>query len=158
MRPADGRVVSSFITQALIGEPLTIYGDGSQTRSFCYVDDLVAGLVAMIEPMWPGRSTSATRDEFTMLELAKMVLELTAAPSSIEFHPFRWTTRAAAVRTSPWPARSWAGHRSRTPKTGLLLTIEYFRAHPQEVAEAALAVSGPQDEGRRPMRAAAVHA
>nr|WP_262984829.1 NAD-dependent epimerase/dehydratase family protein [Sphingomonas daechungensis] len=63
MHPADGRVVSNFIMQALRNEPITIYGDGSQTRSFCYVDDLVRGLHSLMEtgPDVTGRSTSATR-------------------------------------------------------------------------------------------------
>ena len=63
MHPGDGRVVSNFIVQALKGEEITIYGDGLQTRSFCYVDELVDGLVRLIEsaPASPGRSTSATR-------------------------------------------------------------------------------------------------
>ena len=89
MDPEDGRVVSNFLVQALKGEPLTIYGDGTQTRSFCYVDDLIAGLVALMhaegdmsEPVNLGNP-----GEFTVLELARIVLEETGAESSIEMLP-----------------------------------------------------------------------
>lgn len=73
MHPSDGRVVSNFIVQALQGEPITIYGDGSQTRSFCYVDDLVAGLMALMHsgPETPGPINLGNLVEFTMLELAE---------------------------------------------------------------------------------------
>jgi dTDP-glucose 4,6-dehydratase len=85
MRPSDGRVVSNFIVQALRGEPLTVYGDGSQTRSFCYVSDEVEGiyrlfLSGIVEPVNVGNP-----DEFTVLELAQRVIDLTASASSIEF-------------------------------------------------------------------------
>jgi dTDP-glucose 4,6-dehydratase len=61
MRPNDGRAIPTFVRQALAGEPLTVAGDGSQTRSVCYVDDLVEGLLRLLHSDWPGRSTSATR-------------------------------------------------------------------------------------------------
>jgi len=85
MHPADGRVVSNFIVQALRGEPITIYGDGSQTRSFCYVDDLISGMIALMEsgaevtgPINIGNPT-----EFTIRELATKVIELTGSKSEI---------------------------------------------------------------------------
>jgi len=89
MAKDDGRVVSNFIVQALQGNPITIYGDGSQTRSFCYVDDLVIGIIALLnsesedihQPINLGNPTT-----FTMLELAEKVLELTNSASRIEFH------------------------------------------------------------------------
>ena len=86
MAADDGRVVSNFIVQALRGEPLTIYGDGSQTRSFCYVDDLVSGLVALMENRSgdTGPVNLGNPGEFTMLELAALVLELTGSTSPIE--------------------------------------------------------------------------
>jgi UDP-glucuronate decarboxylase len=79
-------VVSNFIVQALRGEPITIYGDGSQTRSFCYVDDLVDGLVALMnnEAGEPGPVNLGNPGEFTMLELAETILELTGSASAIE--------------------------------------------------------------------------
>lgn len=86
MAADDGRVVSNFIVQALRGEPLTIYGDGSQTRSFCYVDDLVGGLIALMENTVGevGPVNLGNPGEFTMLELAEKVLELTGSSSTIE--------------------------------------------------------------------------
>ena len=86
MAADDGRVVSNFIVQALRGEPLTIYGDGSQTRSFCYVDDLVTGLIGLMDNSAgeKGPMNLGNPGEFTMLELASQVLELTGSTSSIE--------------------------------------------------------------------------
>ncbi len=89
MHPNDGRVVSNFIVQALSGKPITIYGNGSQTRSFCYVDDLVDGLVRMMNS--PAEMTGPVNlgnpTEFTMLELAQLVLRLTGSASVIEHKP-----------------------------------------------------------------------
>ncbi|MGA1688511.1 MAG: UDP-glucuronic acid decarboxylase family protein [Pontimonas sp.] len=86
MSADDGRVVSNFIVQALRGEPITIYGDGSQTRSFCYVEDLVGGLIDLMENQSnePGPVNLGNPGEFTMLELASLVLELTGSSSRIE--------------------------------------------------------------------------
>lgn len=85
----DGRVVSNFIVQALKGDPLTIYGDGSQTRSFCYVDDLVEGMLRMMDSRegFTGPVNLGNPGEFTMLELAKLILELTGSKSEIVFCP-----------------------------------------------------------------------
>src|SRR5216110_3435859 len=79
MRPNDGRVVSNFIVQALKGEPLTVYGDGSQTRSFCYVDDLVDGIVGLFERGTPEPTNIGNPHEFTVRKLADRVLKLPAA-------------------------------------------------------------------------------
>ena len=88
MLPNDGRVVSNFIVQALNGENLTIYGDGSQTRSFCYVDDLIEGFVRMMnQNKIIGPVNIGNPGEFTMLELAKEVLELTGSKSKIVYKP-----------------------------------------------------------------------
>src|SRR5438270_6243702 len=89
MHPADGRVVSNFIVQALKGEPISIYGDGSQTRSFCYVDDLIAGMVALMNtgPEVTGPINIGNPGEFTMNELASKVIELTGSRSEIIHHP-----------------------------------------------------------------------
>jgi nucleoside-diphosphate-sugar epimerase len=87
MRPEDGRVVSNFLIQALQGVPLTVYGDGSQTRSFCYVDDQVAGLVALLDSDHVGPVNIGNPDEFTVLELAQAVLELTNSKSELVFEP-----------------------------------------------------------------------
>jgi UDP-glucuronate decarboxylase len=89
MHPNDGRVVSNFIVQALTGEPITIYGDGTQTRSFCYVDDLVGGLLLLMDS--PDEVTGPINlgnpGEFTMIELASAVIELTGSKSAIVHRP-----------------------------------------------------------------------
>ena len=89
MHPNDGRVVSNFIIQALKGEPITIYGDGQQTRSFCYVDDLIEGFLRFMDT--PAEITGPLNlgnpGEFTMLELAEMVIRLTGSSSVIEHKP-----------------------------------------------------------------------
>jgi len=88
MLPDDGRVVSNFIVQALSGKDLTIYGDGRQTRSFCYVDDLIEGFVRLMNhPTLTGPVNIGNPGEFTMLELAELVLKKVGGPSKITFHP-----------------------------------------------------------------------
>jgi dTDP-glucose 4,6-dehydratase len=87
MRPLDGRVVSNFIVQALAGKPLTVYGDGSQTRSFCYVDDEVRGLLALLDSDYVGPMNIGNPNEFTVLELAEIVREATNSSSEIVFEP-----------------------------------------------------------------------
>ncbi|MCP5473852.1 MAG: UDP-glucuronic acid decarboxylase family protein [Lysobacterales bacterium] len=89
MHPNDGRVVSNFIVQALRGEPITVYGKGDQTRSFCYVDDLVDGLIRLMESPddFTGPVNLGNPGEFTILELAERVLAITKSSSSIDFHP-----------------------------------------------------------------------
>jgi nucleoside-diphosphate-sugar epimerase len=87
MRVDDGRVVSNLVVQALRGEPLTIHGDGAQTRSFCYVEDQVRGLIAMLDSDQAGPINIGNPDEFSVLELAKIVLEMTGSTSPIEYRP-----------------------------------------------------------------------
>jgi UDP-glucuronate decarboxylase len=89
MHPNDGRVVSNFIVQALKGEDITIYGDGQQTRSFCYVDDLIEGMVRLMDspPGFTGPVNMGNPGEFTMLELAETVLRLVGSRSKLVFHP-----------------------------------------------------------------------
>ncbi len=87
MRPKDGRVISNFVMQALRGEPITIYGDGTQTRSFCYVDDEVAGFLALLDSDQIGPINIGNPGEFTMLELADLVIELTGSASEIVHEP-----------------------------------------------------------------------
>lgn len=87
MRPDDGRVVSNFIVQALKGEPLTVYGDGSQSRSFCYVDDQISGQIALLDSGYQEPVNIGNPNEFTMLELAEAVIASTNANSSVEFFP-----------------------------------------------------------------------
>ncbi len=128
MRPDDGRVVSNFIVQALKNEPITIYGSGKQTRSFCYVDDLVEGLVRMMNTPHEvtGPVNLGNPGEFTMLELAELVLELTNSKSKIIFCPLPAddpikrqpdiTLAKSLLQWSPVVAL----------KEGLQKTIEYF--------------------------------
>jgi UDP-glucuronate decarboxylase len=88
MRPDDGRVVSNFIVQALRGQNLTIYGDGSQTRSFCYVDDLIEGFVRLMETEGVSSPVNiGNPSEFTMLQLAELVVKKVGGNSKITFHP-----------------------------------------------------------------------
>jgi len=89
MHPNDGRVVSNFVVQALRGEPITIYGTGSQTRAFCYVEDLVEGLLRLMTSGddVTGPINLGNPGEFTMLEMAQLVVELTGSKSELVFHP-----------------------------------------------------------------------
>ncbi|MFP5318302.1 MAG: UDP-glucuronic acid decarboxylase family protein [Acidimicrobiia bacterium] len=87
MRPDDGRAVSNFLVQALGGEPITVYGDGSQSRSFCYVDDEVRGFLALLDSDYVGPVNIGNPSEYTILELAEAVLEVTGSSSPIEFRP-----------------------------------------------------------------------
>jgi len=87
MRPNDGRVVSNFLFQALTGKPLTIYGDGTQTRSFCYVDDEIRGFLALLDSDYVGPVNIGNPDEFTMLELADVVREVTGVDVDVVHEP-----------------------------------------------------------------------
>ena len=87
MKPEDGRVVSNLLVQAIRGLPLTVYGDGTQSRSFCFVEDEVRGLLALLESDHRGPMNVGNPDEFTILELADLVLEVTGAHSQIVFEP-----------------------------------------------------------------------
>ncbi len=89
MHPNDGRVVSNFIVQALRGKPITIYGEGTQTRSFCYVDDLIEGMLRLMEsdPLFTGPLNIGNPREFTMLQLAETVLRLVGGKSKLVFEP-----------------------------------------------------------------------
>lgn len=123
----DGRVVSNFIVQALTGKPLTIYGDGTQTRSFCYVSDLVRGLETLMEtPGLTGPINLGNPEEFTMLQLAELVREMTGTKSEIRFEPL---PKDDPVRRRPdiTLARQRLGWEPTVPlREGLRLTIEYF--------------------------------
>jgi dTDP-glucose 4,6-dehydratase len=87
LRPSDGRVVSNFVAQAIHGEPLTIYGDGQQTRSFCYVSDLVEGLLRMLTSDEAGPINLGNPNEISIIELAQTILNLTGSTSTLEFKP-----------------------------------------------------------------------
>ena len=128
MAADDGRVVSNFIVQALRGEPLTIYGDGSQTRSFCYVDDLVGGLIALMENTAGevGPVNLGNPGEFTMLELAEKVLELTGSSSSIEHLPLPQDDPKQRQPDISRAKKSLGWEPTVPLNEGLVKTIEYF--------------------------------
>ena len=127
MLPNDGRVVSNFIVQALKGEDLTIYGDGSQTRSFCYVDDLIEGFVRMMnQDKIIGPVNIGNPGEFTMLELAKEVLSLTGSKSKIVYKPLPGDDPKMR-RPNIDLAKSALGWEPTIPlRQGLEKTIVYF--------------------------------
>ncbi len=125
----DGRVVSNFIIQALKGEDITIYGNGSQTRSFCYVDDLISGLVSLMETAddFTGPVNLGNPQEFTILELARIVIRLTGSGSQIVFRPLpsddptqRKPDISLAKKVLSWQPRI-------DLEAGLEKTIVYFR-------------------------------
>ena len=128
LAPGDGRVVSNFITQALRGEPLTVYGDGTQTRSLCYVDDLVAGLLALLDRTATGPINLGNPDERTMLELAHRVLEATGSTSGV-VHLALPVDDPVRRRPDVSLAASALGWAPEVPfEVGLAATIEHFRA------------------------------
>ena len=127
MRPDDGRVVSNFIVQALKGEPLTIYGDGSQTRSFCFVDDEVRGLIALLDSNENDPVNVGNPIEFTIGELAEVVLEITGSSSTIEMHPLP-TDDPTQRKPDITRAREILGWEPTVQlREGVERTIEYFR-------------------------------
>jgi len=129
MHPADGRVVSNFIMQALRGEPITLYGDGNQTRSFCYVDDLVRGLIALMEtgPEVTGPINIGNPVEFTMRQLADQVIALTGSKSTIVEAPLP-PDDPRQRQPDISRAKSQLGWEPTVPlETGLVQTIDYFR-------------------------------
>jgi UDP-glucuronate decarboxylase len=130
MHPQDGRVVSNFIVSALRGEPLTIYGDGSQTRSFCYVDDLVDGMMKLMnsDAEITGPINVGNPGEFTVKELAEQVMELVPSHGGIDYLEL---PKDDPVRRQPdiEKARSRLGWEPRvTLSEGLPRTIDYFRS------------------------------
>ena len=130
MHPNDGRVVSNFIMQARTGEPITVYGDGDQTRSFCYVDEMVGGLIRLMDAQdgVTGPVNLGNPEETTILELAETVIELTGSKSEIVFEalpdddPMRRQPDIALARS----ALAWE---PKTPlRVGLTKTIDYFES------------------------------
>lgn len=134
MHPNDGRVVSNFIVQALKGEPITLYGDGQQTRSFCYVDDLVDGFLRFMDlpagedgqPGFPGPINLGTPREFTIRELAELVLKYTNSSSPLIFKPLP-SDDPMQRKPDISLARQRLGWEPQVPlEDGLLKTIAYF--------------------------------
>ena len=130
MRPDDGRVVSNFIVRALRNEPISIYGDGSQSRSFCYIDDLIRGFIDFMETddEVTGPMNLGNPEELSILEMAELVLELTGSKSKLEHHPLPEddpTRRKPDISV----ARKHLDWKPLTPlRLGLEKTIEYFES------------------------------
>jgi dTDP-glucose 4,6-dehydratase len=129
LEPDDGRVISNFLAQALDGRKLTVYGDGTQTRSFCYVDDEVDGLLALLDSEWVGPMNIGNPEEYTVLDVAQMVLEVTGSSSEIVFEALPPTD---PVRRCPdiTLAKRELGWEPRIPlRDGLGRTLEWYRRH-----------------------------
>ena len=128
MHPNDGRVVSNFIVQALKNDPLTVYGDGGQTRSFCHVDDLVDGLMRLMDksPDFTGPVNLGNPEEFTIRELAELVIDMTGSGSIIEYLPLP-EDDPRQRQPDITLARDLLGWKPSVPlRTGLAGTISYF--------------------------------
>ena len=128
MRPDDGRVVSTLLTQAIEGRPITIYGDGQQTRSFCYVDDLVRGILALLDSDVVGPVNIGNPAEFTVAELAELVLELTGSASEVVHEPLP-VDDPRQRRPDIGMARRLLGWEPTVAlREGLVRTAEWFRS------------------------------
>jgi dTDP-glucose 4,6-dehydratase len=128
LHPGDGRVISNFMMQALRGEPLTIYGDGSQTRSFCYVDDLIEGILRLSRSSEHLPVNIGNPDEFTILECAQAVIEVTGSKSELCFHPL---PQDDPTRRRPdiTKARTLLGWQPQIAlRDGLVRSLPYFKS------------------------------
>ena len=130
MHPNDGRVVSNFIVQALKGQDITIFGDGSQTRSFCYVDDLIEGFIRLMntEPGFTGPVNLGNPGEFTMLELAEKVIELTGSKSKLTFMPLPQDDPKQRQPNIELAKAKLGWEPKVNLENGLIKTIEYFKS------------------------------
>jgi dTDP-glucose 4,6-dehydratase len=127
MAPGDGRAIPTFIAQALRGQPVTVLGDGRQTRSICYVDDLVTGLLLLLDSTETGPINCGTEHEISMRDLAELIVRLTGSSSSITFLP-RSPDDPEMRRPDLTLARTRLGFEPAVPvEEGLRRTIEYFR-------------------------------
>jgi nucleoside-diphosphate-sugar epimerase len=123
----DGRVVSNFIVQALLGKPITIYGDGTQTRSFCFVDDEVSGILALLDSEVTGPVNVGNDTEFTVAELAELVIEVVGSTSEIAYEPLPQDDPQQR-RPDLTIARGQLGWEPTVPlRDGLVRTADYFR-------------------------------
>jgi UDP-glucuronate decarboxylase len=128
MNPNDGRVVSNFIVQALKGEDITIYGNGSQTRSFCYVDDLIDGMYRLMNSRdgFTGPVNIGNPTEFTMLELATLVIELTNSTSKLTYMPLPQDDPLQRKPVIELAKKELSWEPKIALKEGLINTIDYF--------------------------------
>jgi dTDP-glucose 4,6-dehydratase len=127
LRPGDGRVISNFLVQALAGKPLTVYGKGTQTRSFCYVDDHVRGVLALLDSDCVGPVNIGNPDEFTILELAQLVLEVTASSSEVVFEPLPVDDPAQRRPDISLAASTLGWQPTVALREGLERTADWFR-------------------------------
>ncbi|MBQ7066426.1 MAG: SDR family oxidoreductase [Lachnospiraceae bacterium] len=129
MNPNDGRVVSNFIVQALKGQNITIYGDGKQTRSFCYVDDLINGMIKLMnsEKDFTGPVNIGNPGEFTMLELAQKIIELTGSNSQIVYEPLPSDDPMQRKPVIDLAKEKLGWQPTVQLEEGLLKTIDYFK-------------------------------
>jgi dTDP-glucose 4,6-dehydratase len=128
LHPDDGRVISNFMMQALRGEPLTVYGDGQQTRSFCYVDDLIEGIVRLARSDEHMPVNIGNPDEFTILECAEAVLEATGSKSELKFKPLPKDDPTRRRPDITW-ARQLLGWEPKVSlREGLRRSLEFFRS------------------------------
>ncbi|MDQ3654682.1 MAG: SDR family oxidoreductase [Chloroflexota bacterium] len=133
MRPNDGRAIPTFIRQALTGNPITVAGDGSQTRSICYVDDLVDGIVRLLASDLPGPINIGNPHELAMLALAEWIRDLADSRSPIIFVP-RPVDDPSVRQPDITLARKHLGWEPQVPlETGLKQTIDWFREHPEMI-------------------------
>jgi dTDP-glucose 4,6-dehydratase len=145
MRPNDGRAIPTFITQALAGEPITVAGEGSQTRSVCYVSDLVDGVVAMLTSEHPGPINIGNPQEVSVLALAEWIRYLCGSSSPIEFVP-RPVDDPTVRQPDITLARETLGWEPRVGiDDGLRQTIEWFRHHPELVDMIKPVISAEED-------------
>ena len=136
MAASDGRIVTNFVTQALTGQPLTIFGDGSQTRSFCFIDDLVRGLLAMIDSAEQGPINLGNPDEISVADAARLVLSLTGSDSRLRYLalPVDDPARRRPVITRAKEALGWQPQVNLAE--GLQRTIDWFWSRPDELTPA----------------------
>ena len=127
MRTDDGRAVSNFLVQALTGKPITVYGDGLQTRSFCYIEDEVRGLLALLDGDYVGPMNIGNPLEYTVRELAELAVEVTGSKSEIIYEPLPVDDPAQRQPDITLAARCSAGSRSSPSRDGLARTAEYFK-------------------------------
>jgi UDP-glucuronate decarboxylase len=131
MHPSDGRVVSNFIMQALRGDPITLYGDGQQTRSFCFADDLIEGFLRLMdtEEGFPGPVNLGNPNEFTIRELAELVIELTGSSSKLDYLPLPQDDPMQRKPDISLARGKLAWEPTIQLREGLTRTIDYFRDH-----------------------------
>ncbi len=132
MRPEDGRVVNTFVLQALRGDPITLHGNGDQTRSFCHVSDEVEGLIAVLDGALTGPVNVGNPAEFTMRQLAETIIDLTGASSEIISVPLPSEREGDPMQRQPDITLAWSSY-GWTPtvslRDGLSMMIDFFRTH-----------------------------